>query len=804
MTALNWRVVPATIDAAVSSASSNLPGPRAVIVAVLLAAAVIGWSGYRLGRVNTAAVPDRVVAILEFEDLSQNPKDAWLSAALASMLSTELSITNEVRVLPAELVHDVSRDLNAGGHNRDTLAQLHRRLNADYVVSGHYRIRNAAPDPQLEVEIQLDAAAKTESLAAISKRVKLSALNGFVNQIGATLRGRLGLAAANTDDLSLLANAQPPTTAVSQRIGFALDAMQRHDAARARDELLEAVSEAPTYAPASLYLSRAWAALGYRQKALAAAQQAAAHTAAMPPELQLQIDAQVQAQGYELRQAVRTLRQLVQLKPRSIEYRLSLFDADIAVSDVSGAQSDLKEMRSLRLAAGDPRIELAAARLASAQDDIKSEAMFAAEALRQAQLRDAPGLIADALVKYAVAKERLGELDPAKATLTQAIAGYRQIGNSRGEVEARRILAAVLEDMSQADAARDEYQRAILLAQSIGDLGDVGAIYRNVASGLWVAGDRDGSEAAARKALQIGRQIGDLRLQAWTLRALALVASDDAATPDVVSSYRDVISLNERSNDAGGRVWSLAAYADLLRLRAQLAEAQSNCEIAQREAQNLSDPQFSIYSTFTCALIAVDRGDAATARTLLAQVGELAQASHNAVYSANVQLVLGQLDLEASRWTEARDLLRSAAQQFAATEARTGEADADALLALCAQELGDRPERDRTSTRARALRANITSRQEIFIVDIALAQLADTPHERNLALSHLRELAVDAQKRDWINWWLEAQLAEWRLLKSGGNDAAAKQLHDDLNSAARQSGFGRIVSLVNEPGHAAR
>jgi hypothetical protein len=100
---------PATIDPAVANITSNQPGPRAVTFAALLAATVICWCGYRLGHKQFAATHDRVVAIVDFENLSRNPKDDWLSVALTTMLGTELGITDELRVIPAELVRDATR-----------------------------------------------------------------------------------------------------------------------------------------------------------------------------------------------------------------------------------------------------------------------------------------------------------------------------------------------------------------------------------------------------------------------------------------------------------------------------------------------------------------------------------------------------------------------------------------------------------------------------------------------------------------------------------------------------------------------
>ncbi len=771
-----------------------------------MAAAVIGWSGYRLGRKETAGPPDRVVAIVEFENLSKNPRHDWLATALTTMLGAEMGATDELRVVPADLVRDASRDLSvaAAGNGPDATAQLAKRLNSDYVISGRYRIGDDSPDPWLDVDIRLQNAAAGVTVSTLSNHVALSELNSFVAQTGATLRSKLGLAPVGGDTIDALANVRPPTTAVARRIGFALDAMQRFDAARARDELLEAVAEAPTYAPAQLYLSRAWAALGYRQKALAAAQQAASHAAGLPPELRLQIDAVIRTQSYDFHGAVKTWAKLAALKPAVLEYRLELSDADVAAGDIAGARAVLAQARALPRAAGDPRLNLLAARIAEASRDPKAAAAFAQDALREAHRREAQGITADAQVSLAAAKQYLGDFREARALLSDAITGYHTIGNPRGEVEARRSLGAVFAAQLHRDAAHEEYQRAISLAQSIGDLAELGAIYRNVCADLWDAGDRDGAAAAARRSLKIARDIDDLPLQIWSRQALVNIALDDAAPDDVVNEMRELAMLDESSNGPGGGAWTRANYADVLRLRGELSAAEENCLRAQRISTSLSDPQFAIFSGFTCALLAIDRGDTQHAGVLLNRVREMSDASGNIIYSANSRFTLGQIALEASQFAAARELLRDAAKKFASAEIHTGEANSEALLALCAQAQGDAVERDRASARARELRAGITARQEIYVVDIALAELATGGRARDDALARLRSLAIDAERRHWISWSLEAQLAEWRVLKTGGDEAAANRVAGELSSKAGHYGFRRILAQLSPPEAASR
>jgi TolB-like protein len=51
---------------------------------------------------------NRLVAFVRFNNLSKNPKDAWLGPAMTEMLSTELGSADEIRIVPSDLVHDAS------------------------------------------------------------------------------------------------------------------------------------------------------------------------------------------------------------------------------------------------------------------------------------------------------------------------------------------------------------------------------------------------------------------------------------------------------------------------------------------------------------------------------------------------------------------------------------------------------------------------------------------------------------------------------------------------------------------------
>jgi tetratricopeptide (TPR) repeat protein len=381
--------------------------------------------------------------------------------------------------------------------------------------------------------------------------------------------------------------------------------------------------------------------------------------------------------------------------------------------------------------------------------------------------------------------------------LHDAIAAYQQNGNPHGEASAREALGKTLAGANLGDAGREEYQRAMAIYQSIGDLGGVAATYTDMARILWMAGDRDGSETAARHVLEISRETGDQLLESWSLQALATAASDEAASDEVLRDYREVITLEDKIGNDGGLVWALAAYADTLRLRGDLADADAACRRANGIVSRLSDPQFAIVVAFTCAEVAMDHGDIAAARSGFADAAATAKKSGDALYAANVELALGQIDLGLRDCKSASSHLEHAVHGFAESEATAGEADADALLALCQESLGDTAQRDRAASRARELRTRITERQEVFAVDISLAILRARGGGASEAVSDLRALAADAERRHWLGWSLEAELAMVEALQLQ-HDPGAATLRAEVVSTARGHGFGWVLTRLGE------
>jgi len=285
-------------------------------------------------------------------------------------------------------------------------------------------------------------------------------------------------------------------------------------------------------------------------------------------------------------------------------------------------------------------------------------------------------------------------------------------------------------------------------------------------------------------------------MQSWGLQALATAASDESASDEVLEDYRETIALDEKLASDAGLVWHLSAYADVLRLRGDLAGAQAACKRASEVVTRVGDPQFRLVLLFTCAEVALDRGDVAQAERGLDETMKIAQETGDPITIANVETTRAQIDMGHARWADARPRLERAAEGYGKAEGNTGMADAEALLAVAADALGDTKARDAAAARATELRRGITEHQEVFMADVALAVLRARAGDMG-AIGDLRALAKDADSRHWLGWSLESRLAAYEVL-AAHHDPAAAPLRAEIASSAREHGFGWVLTRLGD------
>jgi hypothetical protein len=228
-------------------------------------------------------------------------------------------------------------------------------------------------------------------------------------------------------------------------------------------------------------------------------------------------------------------------------------------------------------------------------------------------------------------------------------------------------------------------------------------------------------------------------------------------------------------------------------MRGELAEATTLCTQARREYGAIHDQSGMGMAALVCAEVALDRGDLPASRAALADAATLAHANSNVMTAGNVNVMLGQIDLGERNPAQAVADLAAARQRFAKGEMVSGQAIAASLQALAYAQLGKPAERDRAAAEARTLRTRITQQQEVFAVDLALAQLGGDTGDRMAALGALKALASDARQRHWLSWSLEAQLAGLDVRDPSGHGDGTGMERRQLVASAREHGFGWVA-----------
>lgn len=758
------------------------------------------------GLLKRAFVPDRpenaALAIVDFHNLSPDKDAEWIAPALTEMLSTELAHGARMHALPDELVRSARQDLAspaAGGYAAPSLAILHKRLGVDYVLSGSYLVSGVPGESKVRFDLALQDARSGTVVANVAQNGALSNLPELVEKAGLQLREQAGYPDLAPAEVRQADEARPPNTEVARAMGVALEALHKFDLAHARDELLGIVAMAPGYAPAHLYLAQTWKQLGYDAKALAAAQQAAAYSDGLPPELRTRIAREVAVQKADWAHAIELDRQSLAADPKNAELHLALIDDLTRAGKWSDVDAALDVMRKLPESADDPRVDLAAANAAQRRSDPNAQAAFAEAALKKALSRDEAALMATAKFRLAQALETQGRLDDAEAKFRQLVEENQRLGNARGEANAHVELAIVHDKRNQAGAARIEYEKALEIYTRIGDQRGRALIYYNLMLMLWHVGDRDGAIAAARESERIRHDIGDLAGEGKVLAWSAGFALDEAASEETLEQFRHAISVDELAGAKSQHVYALKGYSEALRLRGELATAKSVCEQARDEAQALGDRSLRMVADGQCAQVARDSGDLAEATAGFGRALAIAHEIGDDKNESTFESELARIDIGRGDYAQARDRLLRAVSKSTSGEFVTGEVVAQALLALCHAALNQSEQRDEAASRARELRSRITARGEVMVVDIALAQVQGLRGERDAAVTALRGLAKDAESRNWQMYALEAQLAALQLIERPPAALDAGELRRRMAATAREHGFGWIAIRLGIP-----
>ncbi|HVR09035.1 MAG TPA: tetratricopeptide repeat protein [Thermoanaerobaculia bacterium] len=861
--------------AAAASAASAAPGALTVpaaaagarphrrrlatgaLLALILASFTVAWYRYaewrtrraeaerRFGLASAEVTPRRSVAVLGFKDLSGAADTAWLSPALAEMLSTELGAGGALRIVAGEDVARVRVELGLGqpdSLSRDTLARVRTVLGSDALVVGSYLVAGAAGNRQIRLDLRLQDARTGETTSLIETGTE-SGLFQLVAKAGERLRRELRAGGVAPARPALAANPE-----AARLYSEGVQKLRLFDPVGARDLLARAVAADPGSALAHSGLAAAWAALGYDGKARAEARTAYELSASLPAPDRLLIEGRYREAIGEWSQAIDLYRRLYSLYPDSLDNGLRLAAAQTAAGRPQEALATIGVLRGLpEPARDDPRLDLGEASAAGAHSDFQRQhaaavraagraaALGASLLVAQARLLDCRALrnfgraddalaacaegrrlhaaagdrsgVAEALTDAANVHFDRGDLPGAQRLYEQALATYREIGSRGAEAGVLNNIAVVLRSQGDLDRARQLYEQALAIAREIGSR-DAEAIGLNNLAGVMLRrGDLDGAAGLYQQSLAIRHDLGDAAGEAYALDNLGVALRRRGDLAGARRRHDDALAIRRRTGQKIGEVASLNNLGSVLLDQGDLAGARRRFEEALTASRTIGSQTASAYALFGLGEVLTRQGQLDEARRdhqaalgLRTGLGEKGTAAES-------RLAIAELDLAAALSGPAPPPAASLAAVVAAAEAvagelaRQGAADAEAralsLAAIAAAEAGDAPRARSAVDRAAALlqgspaapaSQDLRSRLTVALRAASLLPAAQR-REAGTALAAVRD---EATRSGLLELRLEAELALAEQARASGPPATARTLAAALQPEARASGYALI------------
>jgi len=780
--------------------------PRGLAIAGVLAmACLIGlalWIGrQRLGTLagepSPAAAPGipprRSVAVLGFKNLSRSPDAAWLSTALAEMLTTELAAGGRLRTIPGENIGRMKIELSlsdAESLARDTLAKVGRNLGTDMVLLGSYLI---LPEDQIRLDMRLQDVAAGETVTALAESGTETKLVDLVMRAGSRLRQSMGVEEPPTAEVGRLAAVAPSNLEAQRLYAEGLAKLRVLDALAARDLLVKAVAADPNSPMAHTALAEAWTSLGYDAKAKDEARRAFDLSGNLSREERLSVEGRYRETAGEWDKGIAIYGALLAFFPDNVEYGLRLATAQNTGGKGEAALATLAKLRSLPPPASeDPRVDLTEAAVAQSLGDFKREQAAASRAATKGNAQGARLLVARARLREAYALDRLLEVSRAAAAVEEARRIYADAKDRGGLAWALSLFGNVYWDQGDIEKARTTWEECLAIRRQIGYRRGVAISLHNVGLALWEQGDLTGGRRNLEEAYAIDRELGEHSGMLFGLEALAGLLHDLGDLEGARKTGEQALTL---SGETGDRT-----EESLVRVRlAMVLQAQGDLTAAEAKYREVlpilheRGTRDSVADTlFLLGELLQVKGDLAAARKSHEEALEIRTALGSPFALAKSQVALGRVFVEEERPGAAQPLLRAALAVFASQKAADWDAAAHAALArswLARSHPAD-------ALRAIEPAVAVAGRSANPHVRLAVGATAARVHAANgrvdEALRSLETALAEATRLRLVALQLEIRLARGEIELGAGRHA--KGALSALASDARAKGFGLVAS----------
>jgi eukaryotic-like serine/threonine-protein kinase len=742
--------------------------------------------------------PRRIVAVLEFQNVTRRPADDWLATAIAEMLTTELGAGEKLHLVPADDVSRMKRELhlsNSSSLARETAVAAAKNLKADMLVLGSFTAMGTGGNRRVRIDVRLQDSSTGEIVAEVAETAPEEQLFELVTRAGARLCEALGLPAMSLPDQAA-ARASLPSNAVASRLyAEGLARLRVLDAAGACDLLSRAIQAEPKFPLAHMALASAWRTLGYDEKARAEAKRALELSGNLPRADRLLIEGRFHEMTGEMDQAISAYRALFALFPDSLEDGLMLAEAQAWAGKPADALATLDTLRKLpEPLSSDPRIDLRQAGAISLQG-ADGGLVLIRKSEEKARAQGAPLLAAKAQVMECSQLLFTGHYEEATQACEAAHRVFEASGNVADAAQTVRFLGDIRMRQGRLQEAHELFQQTLRMNQAAQDNRGTAVTFNEMALIYEGEGDLKNAGDLYQRAYLLFLKLGHTKNAAVLANNVGGILLEEGRLAEAERMFRRAMELARQSGSRDAEAAAHRTFAELARTRGHLDDALEHTKSAELTAE--SDPVAQIDDLTRTSRVLAAQGDLAGARAKQLQAFAVAEKTGAKGQVAQSRVELAQLDLEEGRAAAAEQAIREALAVFKIEKMRDDELNAQVLLSRCLLAQGKPDDAGAALNEVRAAVAhnqNPANRLSFRIADarITAGRGSSRAVGRAHARAELMECIDTARKFGLVLLEFEARLGMSEMDFAKNTQAGARRL-ELLEKEAQARGFGLIL-----------
>ena len=767
----------------------------AVLVVVTLLALWRPWADNTDGRRGVDGEMRTAVAVFGFRNLTGQSEIDWMGTALSENLGSELAGGEQLRLVPGESVARLSQTLNLPENTNslatDTLEQIRRQLNNDFVILGTYLVFERQGESSININLTMQDTYTGERFD-LRREGKQGDLFVLVDEAARELRDFLSVGQLTAAEQQEVQASLPDNEEANRLYHEGLAHLRAYDYPRARDELQQAVLADPSYPLAHAALSRAWRALGYFDKAVESARNAYDNVVGLSQREQLEIKALQRSMEGRWLDVIVTYRELLAMHPDEVRYGLLLAEAQYTAGQGQVALKTLQDLRTtLQERGGDfdsnrVRIDLIAAEVYYSQLDYEAALKVSQQAMEAA--RDVGGLLlAETQRQQGTALMQLGRAEEALELLQQAERNFNT-GNDRASAsDVKKTRGLLLEVQGRRSEAETLLLEALAEQEQIGNKQSIAAVHNSLSLVYTGLGRLDEARQQIVLAVQHARDLGNRDIEARYLDTLVWVMLNQGLLEEAEELARKELEAYEEIGSDEGKAWSRYYIGQAAWLAGDLEQARKEHE----QALALADGEAYLAGFVRHGLGEIEMlaGDLSAARQNFEAALQHRVAFGELYSEAETRMALGRLAWLEGDPERAEPLVRQAAEDFVRSEVPLQEALARCLLAEILWELG-RPDASRQAlAEARLLGDDSANPQVRFAIAMSIG-LAASDDDARRALTLAKD---EAETLGMGPIALRLEMAGAALDVQSG-EAGARQRLTRLTEEATEQGWQGIAN----------